>query len=51
MNTDSKYVNKFTLSCDCESIKKILSDIFRVNGIVSKHKDNNNVNNCAYEIF
>jgi len=31
MKTDSKYVNKFALSCNCEIIKKISSYIFRVN--------------------
>ena len=51
MKTVSKYVNKFTLSCNCEIIKKISSYIFRVNDIVSKQKDHKKVNNCDYDIF
>ena len=51
MKTVSKYVNKFKLSCNCEIIKKISSYIFRVNGIVSKQKDHEKVNDCVDDIF
>jgi len=51
MKTVSKYVNKFTLSCNCEIIKKISSYVFRVNDIVIKQKDHKKVNNCVYDIF
>ena len=50
MNNVSKCVNKLTVSCNWEIMKKISSDIFRVYGIVSKQKDNKRVNKCAYEI-
>ena len=39
MKTVSKYVNKFTLSCNCKIIKKISSYIFRINDIVTKQKE------------
>jgi len=51
MKTFSKDVNKFTLSCNCEIIKKILSNIFRVIDIVSKQKYHKKVNNCVYKRF
>jgi len=51
MYTVSKYVNNFTLSCNFKLLKKILYYIFRVNGIVSKQKDNKKVNNLPMKYF
>jgi len=48
MKTVSKYVNKFTLSCHCEIIKKMSSFIFRVNDIVRKQEDHKKVNTCVF---